>query len=238
MSKVLMEVKDVSLSYTQRNSIFSTERYHALKKVTFDLYSGETLGLIGRNGCGKSTLLKVLAGIYKQDSGSVVKEVSKVSLLTLGLGFDPELSGRDNALISAMLQGHSKKQAYALIDDIIDFAEIGEFAFKPIKTYSSGMRARLAFSVAVKSEADILLIDEVLAVGDSAFRKKAEDLMLSRINSDLTIVIVSHNTPQIKKLCDRVVWLEDGEIKMSGNSSEIMEHYEKHILNGGNSISE
>lgn len=222
---VLLELKEISVRYSERSSLFGRNYYRALNNVSFNLYQGETLGVIGKNGCGKSTLLRLLAGIYQPDSGEVVRNTDSVSLLSLALGFDPELSGIDNAILSAMLLGFSRREAESHLQDIINFSEIGEFISRPVKTYSSGMRARLGFSVAVQMNPDILLIDEVLAVGDAEFRAKAEKVIVEKINSKQTVVIVSHAAHQIKRLCDRVIWFEHGQIKMVGKTSEVMDLY-------------
>jgi len=149
-----------------------------------------------------------------------------VSLLSLALGFDTELPGRENAIISGMLLGSRRKEVLSKLDEIIDFSELGEFIDKPIKTYSSGMRARLAFSVAVKMQSELMLIDEVLGVGDGKFKMKAEKAMVSKITSRQTVVLVSHSLSQIRKLCDRVLWLDRGKIKMIGDSDTVIRHYE------------
>lgn len=223
--ELAMELKDVGLTYRQRHSLFRHTEFVALQGISLAVYRGETLGVIGSNGSGKSTLLRVMAGIYKPDQGSVIRHVHSVSLLSLGLGFDIELNGVDNAMILGMLLGSRKSEVQAKMDEIIEFSELGRFIHEPIKTYSSGMRSRLGFSVAVKMKADLLLVDEVLSVGDASFRRKAEKAMIDLIASDQTVVFVSHSNSQVRKLCNRVVWLEQGRIKRVGETGEILDEY-------------
>lgn len=222
-------LNNVTLSYWTRLAFFRHEKFTALNDVSFNVIKGETLGIVGKNGCGKSTLLKVLAGIYKPDSGQITKNCQQISLLTLGIGFDQELSGSDNAIISAMLLGASKKEAMELLESIVDFSELGDFIHQPIKTYSSGMKARLGFSVAITLDVDLLLIDEVLGVGDASFRQKAERTLLQKINSEQTVIFVSHNEGQVKRLCQRAVWLEKGQVKMLGLTNDVFTHYNKAV---------
>jgi lipopolysaccharide transport system ATP-binding protein len=193
--------------------------------VSFTVERGETLGIIGLNGSGKSTLLKVLADIYGVDQGKVIRYCRHVSLLSLSLGFDPDLSGRDNAIIGGMLLGARKKDVLNEIDEIIAFSELEEFIDKPMKTYSTGMTARLAFSVAIRMKPDLLLIDEVLGVGDGAFRSKAVQALESKIGSDQTVVLVSHSTEQVRNLCTRVLWLDHGRAVKIGATEEILREY-------------
>ena len=227
----LIEVENVTVKYRQRHSLFRHSYYNALKNVNFKINKGETLGIIGRNGCGKSTLLKLLAGIYQPNGGKVRKENVKVSLLTLAAGFDPQLSGIDNAIISGMLLGHDKKTIKSKLHSIIEYSELQDSIDQPVKTYSSGMKARLGFSVAVQMEADVLLVDEVLGVGDAQFRAKAEKTMLEKINSDQTVVLVSHSAQQIKRICQRAVWIDMGEIQEIGDTETVVNNYQKFLKN-------
>ncbi len=181
--------------------------------------------MIGSNGSGKSTLLKILAGLYTPDTGSIVFNAKKISLLSLALGFDPRLSGVDNVILSSMLLGATLREARHKVDDIIEFSEIGKFASQPVRTYSSGMRARLGFSVALNMKADVLLIDEALAVGDAKFRAKSEKAIVERVTSSQTVVLVSHSAAQIGRLCDRAVWIEKGEIVMTGQTDVVTRKY-------------
>lgn len=223
----LLSVENISLSYRTRKALFRHEHFIALNGVSFNIKKGETLGIIGNNGCGKSTLLKVLAGIYQPDEGKVKKNCDTVTLLSLGLGFNNELSGVDNAILSAVLLGKTKQEAKESLEEIIAFSELGDFAYQPVKTYSSGMRARLGFSVAITLNSDLLLIDEALSVGDATFRDKAEKVMLNKINSSQTVVFVSHSESQIKKLCDRCVWLDSGRVRLVGETNEVFQNYKK-----------
>ncbi len=212
-----IELKNVAVHYTESKSLFKREKYQALKDISFDVYKGETLGIIGRNGAGKSTLLRLLAGIIKPDKGEVIHHCKSVSLMALAAGFDPNLSGRQNAVISGMLIGHSKKEMLSKLEEIKEFAELGDFFEKPVKTYSSGMRARLGFATAMHTHPDVLLIDEVLAVGDANFKQKAEKAITDKIQSDITVILVSHSEQQMKRLCERVVWVESGKVVKSGS---------------------
>lgn len=222
----IITLQNVSLSFKQRQSFFRHKFHDALKRVSFSLQRGETLGIIGRNGCGKSTVLKVISGIFNPDAGEVRKSDDlSVSLLTLSAGFELELSGRDNAIISSMLLGHSKKTAILNLPKIAAFSELGGAFDEQVKTYSSGMKARLGFSVAITMHADVLLVDEVLGVGDANFKKKAEAAIVDKISSDQTVVFVSHSLGQVDRLCNRVVWMEMGEIKMIGESADVLKAY-------------
>ena len=209
----IIELKNVGVTYKERKSLFRTEKYQALKNISFDVYKGETLGIIGRNGAGKSTLLRLLAGIIKPDIGKVFLHTRSISLMALQAGFDPNLSGRQNVIISGMLLGHSRGKVLSLVDEIKDFSELNEFFEKPIKTYSTGMRARLGFSIAMYTSPDVLLIDEVLGVGDVHFRQKAEQAIEDKTSSDTTVIIVSHSEQQLNRLSDRIIWVEDGVVR-------------------------
>jgi lipopolysaccharide transport system ATP-binding protein len=212
----VVELRKVKVRYRTRRSFFRHDHFTALDDVSFAVKKGETLGVIGSNGCGKSTLLRVLANIYGIDGGEINWNCRQVSLLSLSLGFDPELTGRDNAIISGMLLGGRRKEVVELLEEIIEFSELGDFIDKPIKTYSSGMRSRL-------------LIDEVLGVGDAKFKHKAEDAMVGKINSEQTVVLVSHSMVQIDNLCDRVLWLDSGKTRMIGAPSRIINEYNRFL---------
>lgn len=205
----LISLKDITVRYKIRQSLFRKPKYYtALENISFDIYRGETLGIVGRNGAGKSTLLRIIAGIIKPDSGVMENAGATVSLLALQAGFDPELSGLDNAIISGMLMGYTRKQAIQMLPEIAKFSELGDFIYEPVKTYSSGMRSRLGFSVAVFLTPDVLLLDEVLSVGDKEFKKKAEAEMIQKMSSEQTIILVSHSESQINKLCERKIRLK------------------------------
>lgn len=227
-----MELCNVSVHYKTRRSFFRHDYFKALDDVSFTIKKGETLGVIGTNGCGKSTLLKVLANIFGVDKGQVTWHCQQVSLLSLSLGFDAELSGRDNSIISGMLLGSRKQDVLDKLDEIIEFSGLKNFIDKPIKTYSSGMRARLGFSVALKMQSELLLIDEVLGVGDGKFKAKATDAMINKINSMQTVVLVSHSMGQIQQLCDRVLWLDNGKVKMLSTARDVVPEYGQFIKKG------
>lgn len=224
--KVMLELKSVSHSYHTGKKTFDDGTHHVLNDVSFQLYEGETMGVIGRNGVGKTTTLRLMAGILAPTQGQVrVRPGKSASLLTLGLGFKQDLSGRDNALLAAMLQGSTRKEAEGFIDEILEFSELGDSFDLPVKTYSSGMRARLAFTTALMTHVDILLIDEILSVGDARFRGKALGAMQNRITGEQTVVFVSHSSDQVKALCDRVLWLDYGKVVAMGPAEEIVDAY-------------
>ncbi|WP_061019376.1 ABC transporter ATP-binding protein [Vibrio splendidus] len=224
----LIELNKVSVRYKLKRKMKGSDYYQPLKDISFDVIKGETLGIIGRNGTGKSTLLKLLSKIYSPDSGSIKYQKNlSVSLLTLQAGFDLELSGYDNILFTSLLLGFEQKEVVNNIDKIIEFSELEDFIYQPVKTYSSGMRSKLGFSIAVQMKPDVLLIDEALSVGDAKFRKKAESVMVEKINSDQTVVFVSHSANQIKRLCDRVIWIDDGVVRQIGDADKVIYEYEK-----------
>ncbi len=206
------------------------EVHYALKGVSLEIKKGEVVGIVGRNGAGKSTLLKILAGVLQATSGSVVTHGKVLSILDLGIGFHPELSGRQNIFSFGALNGYSKKEMQEKLDDILKFAEIGDYIDQPIKNYSSGMYARLAFSAAINSDPRILIIDEILAVGDIFFQAKCMAKMKELMDGGVTIVFVSHDVEMIKGLCERVVWLDKGSVVVEGESSEVMTQYTKSFV--------
>ncbi len=205
-----------------------TELFEAVKGVSFEVPKGQILGIVGKNGSGKSTLLKAIAGIFAPDEGTIDLHGHTVSLLSIGVGFQNKLSGRENIYLSGMLLGFSKAQIEEKIDDIIEFSELGEFIERPVKTYSSGMYSKLAFAITAILETEIMLIDEVLSVGDAKFKKKSYAKMKSLItNKDRTVVIVSHSSETLQKLCDSILWLHEGEIKMQGKCEDVLPIYEE-----------
>ncbi len=230
MQATAISVQNLGISYRKRLSLRRSEPHVVLSDVSFDLLKGETLGIIGRNGAGKSTLLRILAGILKPNRGKIAWQVQTVSLLSLNLGLDPNLSGVDNAILSALLLGFDRRQAEQSLPEIIEFSELGKAAYEPVRTYSSGMNARLGFSIAIYLQPDVLLIDEILGVGDVEFQKKSSQALQKKIYSDQTVVLVSHNATQVESLCDRVVWIEDGKAMAVGVTGEVLEQYEKCIL--------
>lgn len=202
-----------------------TQNFWALKKVGFKLNEGESLGIIGRNGSGKTTLLRVIGRIFKPDEGSIKVNGKVSTLLSVTVGFQPELSGLENIYLTGAILGLKKKQIDTILDDIIDFSELNDFIDVPVKTYSSGMYARLGFSIAVNIENDIMLIDEVLGVGDSRFREKCESKMRRFKEKGKTIVLVSHNTEAIKSFCNRAILLDKGMVKAEGKPEAVVEKY-------------
>jgi len=228
----VISLNNVTVRYQSKIGLFSDEYFVALKNITLDIKQGETVGIIGRNGCGKSTLLKIFAGIIEPDSGSVSRHKEKISLLSLGAGFDPNLSGRDNAIISAMMLGCSKKIALERLNSVLEYSELGTFFEQPVKTYSTGMVARLGFTIAVQMDVDVLLIDEVLGVGDANFVKKAEQTIMEKVKSkDTTVVLVSHSAQQIRDICERAYWLNDGIKVAEGSVEKVTSLYESFLDN-------
>jgi lipopolysaccharide transport system ATP-binding protein len=228
--RVMLELDNVSLSYHSGKKTFDHGTHHVLNQVSLKLYEGETLGIIGRNGVGKTTLLRLMAGILAPTHGDVrLRPGRSASLLTLGLGFKPDLSGRDNALLAGMLQGSTRERAESFLDEIAEFSELGDSFWEPVKNYSAGMRARLAFTTALMTHVDILLIDEILSVGDAHFRGKAQSAMINRIQGEQTVVFVSHMADQVKELCDRVIWLDQGRVVAEGDSAEVVDAYTQKI---------
>ncbi len=223
-----LTVRNVAFCYGRKGSLFSKSQsnFWALKDVSFDLNRGEALGVIGRNGAGKSTLLRLLAGITQPDKGTITKNGCSTSLLSLQVGFVPYLTGRKNAFLSGLLLGLTYQEIKKQMETIIEFSELGDFINQPIKTYSSGMVARLAFSVAHFAEPDVLLIDEVLGVGDADFRKKSTKVMKEKIKSNKTVVMVSHGTPLVKELCEKSVWIHDGISIAMGETEHVIKEYE------------
>lgn len=205
------------------------EKFHALNDISFVVKKGEFLGLIGRNGCGKSTLLKLLAGVYDPSSGNITVKGSIVPFLELGVGFNPELTGKENVFLNGTILGMTKKYLWSKYDEIVDFSEIKDFMDLQVKRYSSGMIIRLAFSIAVQAKADIYLMDEVLSVGDAGFQLKSLAKMEELISSGATIVFVSHGMGNIQKYCNRVIYLKDGNIHYNGDVAKAVKLYEEDI---------
>ncbi len=211
MKKMIFDLKNVGMCYRKVASLpWSCNEFWALKDVSFSVHRGETVGVIGRNGAGKSTLLRILANIIKPDIGLITRADVTVTMQSIGAGFDPRLTGRQNIFLSGLLLGMDKQHISQRIEKIIELADIGDFIDEPVKHYSSGMRARLGLSIAYYVDADVILIDEVLAVGDQAFKKKASELIKGKIKSDRTVVLVTHSMDTLRELCDRVIQIEDG----------------------------
>lgn len=237
---VAISISDVSLNYPLNNKGIgllreiltgrvkkeSTRMFRALEKISLDVKKGEVVGLMGANGSGKSTLLRVIAGIYAPDEGSV-KVRGRVTLLAgIGTGFQYDLTGRENILLTGSIYGYSKKEISNMEEEIIEFSGVREFIDQPIRTYSAGMRARLGFAIVSNLEPDILLLDEVMSVGDTDFRQKSRNKIEQLIKGDATVVIVSHSKSIIKSMCDRVFAIDDGKIITDGSIETALEYYE------------
>ena len=198
-----------------------------LKNINLNIKNGETVALIGTNGSGKSTLLKLMTKIIYPTKGSLITNGKLTSLLELGAGFHPDFTGRENIYFNASIFGLTKEEIERRVDEIIEFSELGEFIDSPVRTYSSGMYMRLAFSVAINVDADILLIDEILAVGDQHFQDKCFAKLKELKESDKTIVIVTHSLDQVRKLCTRAIWIYNGEVRLDGKPDEVVDEYLK-----------
>lgn len=239
MKEIAIDVSNVRVTYKllknfsiQKNLLRrdaeEAEEFEAIKGISFQVEKGEILGIIGKNGSGKSTLLRAIAGVFCPNSGTVDLKGNTISLLSLGLGFKDTLSGRKNIFISGMLLGFTEKQIKEKEEEIIEFAELGEFIDRPVKTYSSGMYSKLAFSITCNLETNIILVDEVLSVGDEGFQRKSMAKMESLIQAkDRTVIIVSHSIETLEKLCDRVMWLDAGRIMDLGQAQKVLDKYQK-----------
>jgi lipopolysaccharide transport system ATP-binding protein len=228
--KPIISLQNVAVSYKRSGNVFRKKSYYeALKSITLDIYPGETLGILGRNGSGKSTLLRIISGLIQPDQGKVINRGVSVSLLALQAGFDSNLNGSDNAILSGMLQGHSRQKVQARLDEIQEYSELGDFFFEPVRTYSTGMRTRLGFSITTIISPDVLLVDEVLSVGDQHFKEKAERTMVAKLQSQQTVVLVSHSHHQIARLCDRVVLIDEGMSFATGEPREVLNLYEERL---------
>lgn len=205
----------------------SYDEFWALQDVSFEVEQGDALGLIGLNGCGKSTMLKVIAGVLKATKGSVQVNGTVAPLIELGAGFDMDLTARENVFLNGALLGHPRKQMEEYYDDIVEFSELHAFMDTPVKNFSSGMMSRLAFAIATIGMPDILIVDEVLSVGDFRFQEKCEKRIQHMIDGGTTILFVSHSIAQVEKLCNKVVWLEKGHVRKSGIAKEVCEEYSR-----------
>jgi len=223
----IMSLQNVGVSYRRRAGVLRWSRFWALNDISFELFRGETLGVIGRNVVGKSTLLQVMAGIISADKGVIVRNDCSVSLLSLQVGFIPHLTGRENAVLSGMLLGIHRVDIEKAMPEIIEFSGLGEFIDEPVRAYSTGMRARLGFSVSIQINPDVILFDEVLGVGDAEFRKKSNAAMRDKISSDKTVVIVSHDENTLKELCDRVIWVDNQGTNETGGVDDVLLSYQK-----------
>lgn len=238
----IIEVKDVSMRFRMANdNIRSIKEYmvqmlkgkiqynefEALKNVSFDVKKGEVVGLIGHNGAGKSTMLKVISGILKPTEGSVTVRGNIAPMLELGSGFDFDMTGRENIFLNGAILGYSEEFLKSKYDEIVEFSEIGQFIDIPLRNYSSGMIARLAFSVATVVVPEVLIVDEVLSVGDANFQQKSYNRMMELMSGGTTVLFVSHSLPQIRNMCNRVVWLDHGELRMLGFAKDVCDAYER-----------
>lgn len=221
-------LKKTSIRASWKNFGSKIELFQALKGVSFEVEEGKILGIIGTNGAGKSTMLRAIAGIFSPDKGKIDLHGNTISLLSIGVGFNKKLTGKENIYLSGMLLGFSEEEIKSKEEEIIKFADIGKFIDKPVKTYSSGMYSKLAFAITAILETDIMLIDEVLSVGDAKFKEKSYNKMKELISDDhRTVIIVSHSLGTINELCNEVLWLNEGEVVMKGKPSEILPKYEE-----------
>ena len=228
MSAPIIDLQNVGVAFNAQLRVGSP-RFWALEDVSLSLQRGDRLGVVGRNGSGKSTLLRTLAGIILPDRGRLTRASVSCQLLSLAVGFMPHLSGRDNAILSGLMLGLRRRDIVARLPAIREFCELGEFFEQPIAAYSSGMVLRLAFSVAIQVEPDVLLIDEVLAVGDAEFQEKSGAALRERMREGHTVVLVSHDEQQIAALCDRVLWVEHGKSVLEGERDLVFEAYHRDL---------
>ena len=236
MKELALSIRDVEISYRIVKSLKVADLirhrepagkfFHAVKGISFDLRQGEIVGIIGKNGSGKSTLLRAIAGIYSPDKGIIETFGHTAGLMAIGVGFQNVLSGRDNIYLSGMLMGFSKEDIRKKEQEIIDFSELGAFIDEPVESYSSGMHSKLAFSITAILQAEIMLIDETLSVGDRQFKRKSLAKMKELINrDDTTVLIVSHSDTTLAELCSRIIWMHDGVIRMDGPAEEVLAAY-------------
>ncbi|MEF2968144.1 ABC transporter ATP-binding protein [Paenibacillus sp. M1] len=239
-SNISLEVKKVSMKYRLSTEKINSMKHYLIKKakrelhyedfyavnnVSFSVKKGEVLGIIGRNGAGKSTLLKIVSGILKPTQGEVVRRGTIAPMIELGAGFNGELTGLENIYMNGLVLGYSRRFINEHIEEIIEFSEIGKFIHTPLKNYSSGMKARLGFSIATIVKPDILILDEVLSVGDFKFKEKSEKKIMSIINSGTTVLFVSHSMRQVENLCHKVLWLENGSVRKIGEPSVVCKEF-------------
>lgn len=216
-------IKEYLIKFFKKQLFF--EKFVALDDINLEIKAGEVFGLVGLNGCGKSTLLKIISGIYKPTTGSVKVNGTISPLIELGAGFDMDLTARENIYLNGAVLGYSKEYINEKFDEIVDFTELHQFIDIPMKNYSSGMVARVGFAIATVTKPDILIVDEILAVGDFLFQEKCEKRIDELMSGGTTVIIVSHTIDQIKRLCDRVAWIEKGKIKMIGETDEVCDLY-------------
>lgn len=211
--------------FNRLRGIKGYKEQQVLKNINLNIKRGEFVGIVGRNGSGKSTLLKILAGIYYPEKGEVIINGNLVPFIELGVGFNPELTGRENVYLNGALLGFSNEEMGSMYNDIWKFAELEDFQDQKLKNYSSGMQVRLAFSIAIRAKGDILLLDEVLAVGDAAFQQKCNDYFAS-LHGNQTVILVTHSMQNVRKFCDRAILIENGKVKLDGNPDDVADAYE------------
>jgi len=237
MKNTSIEVKDLCIDYRPLKNLPSIKNLfrekqdrgkivHAVKNVSFEVEQGEILGIVGKNGSGKSTMLRAMAGIFQPDEGIIDLKGNSISLMSIGVGFNNDISGRKNIILSGMLLGLSEEEMIKKTPQIIDFAEIGDFIDMPVRTYSSGMHSKLAFAITANLDTDIMLVDEVLSVGDERFKKKSREKMKELITDDnRTVIMVSHDMTTMQELCDRILWINDGEMVAIGDCDKVIKDY-------------
>lgn len=228
-SESISGLKEYIIKMLKRELMF--QEFLALKNITFTVKRGESWGLIGKNGSGKSTLLKLISGIIRPYQGNVTVNGSISPLIELGAGFDPELTARENIFLNGALLGYSKRFIESHFQEIVDFAELNDFIDVPIKNFSSGMSARLGFAIATVQKPDILIVDEVLAVGDLAFQQKCKERMESLLSNGTTLLFVSHSIEQVKELCSKAIWIDNGEVRAIGDTYSVSQEYISSMVN-------
>ena len=243
MSKTMIEVKDVTMRFRMNSDRIMSlkefvttamrrkleyKEFEALNHISFTVNKGETIGLVGHNGAGKSTLLKVISGILKPTEGQVITNGNIVPMLELGSGFDFDLTGRENIYLNGAILGYTEEFLKGKYKEIVEFSELGDFIEMPIRNYSSGMLARLAFSIASEVQPEILIVDEILSVGDADFQEKSRKRMMQLMSGGTTVLFVSHNLEQIREMCNRVIWIEHGNVQMIDKTNVVCDEYAKH----------
>lgn len=239
-NEIMLRISDVSMRFRMEEdrsaslketvvNLFKgklkVKEFYALHDVSFDVFKGDVLGIVGRNGAGKSTILKIISGIMKPTKGNVERHGNIVPMLELGSGFDMDLSGRENIFLNGAILGYDKEFLKAKYDEILAFSELQEFIDMPLRNYSSGMIMRLAFSIATVVEPEILIVDEILAVGDENFQRKSRARMMELMSGGTTVLFVSHDMNQIREMCNRVVWLDGGTVRMEGPAKTVADAY-------------
>lgn len=223
----LDSLKEFFIKFMKRKIEYN--EFWALKDISFNVQKGDRVGILGLNGAGKSTLMKVIAGVFKPTEGTVTKQGIIAPLIELGAGFDMQYTGRENIYLYGAILGHSRKFMEEKYDEIVSFSELEEFIDVPLKNYSSGMRARLGFAIATVVNPDILILDEVLSVGDAKFKKKSEKKIMDMMDSGVTVLFVSHNIDQVKRICNKAIILEKGTMKMFGDIDKVVPVYEEMV---------